>query len=220
MKAIKALIAPGDEVVEVGGHIGYISLWFAECVGDKGHVIVFEPGSNNLPYIRSNIKDVSQVRLIEKGCGPEASELEFFEDSLTGQNNSFVSSFQGLKSNIEAASNIHVEITKRKVDVVRLDTELPDIVPNFVKIDVEGFELPVLLGTEGWFNKNEKVPIIMIEIQSDQEEIFAWMRQRNYTLFDIHGCEIKSIPRETQNFFALNIHQHADALTRWLSEKN
>ncbi len=29
MQAIRALIAAGDTVVEVGGHIGYISLWFA-----------------------------------------------------------------------------------------------------------------------------------------------------------------------------------------------
>jgi FkbM family methyltransferase len=80
MLAIRAMIAPGDAVVEIGGHIGCMSLWFAECAGRNsgGSVTVFEPGSNNLPYIRQNVKGVDQIKLIEKCCGDAAGTLEFF----------------------------------------------------------------------------------------------------------------------------------------------
>lgn len=220
--AIRALISHGDTVVEVGGHIGYISLWFAECAGQGtgGSVIVFEPGSNNIPYIRHNISGVAHIRMIEKGCGSEADKLEFFEDRLTGQNNSFISSFEGLRSNMEAAPNVDIQIVPRTVDVVRLDTELGDDVPNFVKIDVEGFELQVLRGANGWYGPERKPPIIMIEVQADHDEIFGWLRERDYTLFAIDGQEITAIPPTTLNLFALNREQHAAELARWQARRN
>jgi FkbM family methyltransferase len=220
MHAIRAMIAPGDTVVEVGGHIGYMSLWFAECAGHNsgGSVTVFEPGSNNLPYIRHNLAGVDQIRLIEKGCGSAAGKLEFFEDSLTGQNNSFVTSFEGLRANIEAAPNVEVRINKRTVDVVRLDEELGSVAPDFVKIDVEGYELPVLQGAHRWFYPEQKPPIIMIEVQADHDEIRDWMHERGYTLFDIDGQEISTIPHSTLNIFALNCERHVNELSRWRSQ--
>lgn len=222
MNAIRALIARGDTVVEVGGHIGYISLWFAECVGTGvgGGLTVFEPGSNNLPYIRQNVLGSKKIKLIEKGCGSTGGKLEFFEDSLTGQNNSFVKSFEGLKSNIDAAPNVDIEIKSRTVDVVRLDSELGDIGPDFIKIDVEGYELPVLLGASGWYVSGRNPPIIMIEVQADHDEIGAWMHERGYTLFDIEGKEISDIPHSTLNLFALHHEHHAAALTRWHSRQH
>jgi len=216
MRAVRVLISPGDSVVEVGGHIGYITLWFHECAGSasNGSVIVFEPGSNNLPYIRQNLANIGNVHLIEKGCGSVAGQLEFFEDSLTGQNNSFVSAFEGLESNINAAPNVAVSVNKRSVEVVRLDEELDDYVPDFIKIDVEGFELAVLRGASGWYDSDRKPPIIMIEVQSDHDAIETWMHERGYNLFNIEGQEIATIPRTTVNLFALHREKHATALSR------
>lgn len=207
MNAIRAMISPGDSVVEVGGHIGYISLWLAECASSTadGSVTVFEPGSNNLLYIRENLTGIANVCLIEKGCGSIGGQLEFFEESLTGQNNSFVSSFEGLQSNIDAAPNVEVSINKRFVEVVRLDQELGNNAPDFVKIDVEGFELPVLKGASGWYGPDRKPPIIMIEVQADYDAIGTWMNEKGYSLFDIEGNEVASIPRSTSNLFLLFI---------------
>lgn len=55
MQAFEKLIDPLDVVAEVGGHIGYLSLWFAELTREGGWVFVFEPGDNNLPYLRDNL---------------------------------------------------------------------------------------------------------------------------------------------------------------------
>jgi FkbM family methyltransferase len=220
MKAIQAMISPGDTIVEVGGHIGYISLWFAECAGSKGRVTVFEPGSNNLPYIRQNLGAVEHVALIEKGCGSEPGLLAFFEDSLTGQNNSFVQSFEGLRSNMNAAPNVDVQIKTRNVEVVRLDTELGSVVPDFIKIDVEGFEFQVLHGANGWYGPNRKPPIIMIEVQADYAQIGDWMRERGYTLFDADGRKIDTIPHATTNLFALHPQYHEAHLLRWQQARN
>jgi predicted methyltransferase len=47
MELFAKLINPGDVVVEVGGHIGYIAVYFSHLVGKQGRVVVFEPGPNN-----------------------------------------------------------------------------------------------------------------------------------------------------------------------------
>jgi len=49
MRIFPQLIRSGDLVIEIGGHIGYISTYFAGLAGPDGKVVVFEPGPNNLP---------------------------------------------------------------------------------------------------------------------------------------------------------------------------
>src|SRR5262249_24259088 len=56
MALFAQLVRPEDTVIEVGGHIGYLSLYFAQLVGQRGQLIVFEPGANNLPYARANLR--------------------------------------------------------------------------------------------------------------------------------------------------------------------
>ena len=55
MDNFKKLISEGDTVFELGAHIGYISVYFSQLAGTSGKVFVFEPGVNNLPYVRENI---------------------------------------------------------------------------------------------------------------------------------------------------------------------
>ena len=39
---VKRVVKKGDVVVDVGAHVGYYSLLFAELVGEKGHVFSFQ----------------------------------------------------------------------------------------------------------------------------------------------------------------------------------
>ncbi len=51
MELFGKLIKPNYTVIEIGGHIGYITNYFSHLV-PNGQVYVFEPGINNLPYLR------------------------------------------------------------------------------------------------------------------------------------------------------------------------
>ena len=52
MRKFVELIKPNDTIVEIGGHIGYITQLFSHLAGGSGNVIVFEPGINNQKYIK------------------------------------------------------------------------------------------------------------------------------------------------------------------------
>jgi tRNA A58 N-methylase Trm61 len=65
MATFADLIRPGDQVVEIGGRIGYLTLFFAWLVGRNGLVHVFEADPENLRYLRANVYFHKQVTVIE-----------------------------------------------------------------------------------------------------------------------------------------------------------
>jgi FkbM family methyltransferase len=205
MELFASCIHDGDVVIEVGGHIGYISTYFSSLVGSTGSVIVFEPGHNNLPYTRVNVSNCRNVTLIEKGAGAAFAELSFFEDSLTGQNNSFVQDFQGLKENGKAAFT-SVTVKEHRVEVVPIDSITANLNVAFIKIDVEGFELSVLKGAVETLKKQ---PILMVEIQADQSAIFHLLRSSGYELFTEFGKYCSEPKQLTGNIFCFHAGKHA-----------
>jgi FkbM family methyltransferase len=208
MVLFSQLISPGMLVIEVGGHIGFISNFFSHLVGAKGRVIVFEPGGNNLPYTRKNLQTLTNVTLEEKGVGNFDGHMDFFEDSLTGQNNSFVENFSGLESNKQIAY-VDVSVARRKVEIVKLDTYLSNQVPGFIKIDVEGFEYEVLLGASSILKHH---PILMVEIQAKQDEIYHLLSSLGFRFFDEMKQEITSVGGMQVNVFCLHKETHSNLI--------
>jgi FkbM family methyltransferase len=201
MERFRELIKPGDCVVEAGGHIGYISLYFAQLTGPSGSVHVFEPGGNNLPYVRANASRRSNVSVIEKALGREPGQLTMYVEDLTGQNNSLVPGFAGLESNQRNA--IKAKISEQVVQVTTVDgyAEEIGINPNFIKIDVEGFEWEVLCGAARILKENR--PTIMVEVQAHQTEIARFLHELDYEMYDDQGSLLETIPEATMNIFAI-----------------
>ena len=85
MAAFRRVLRSGDTVVEVGAHIGYIALFFSHLVSARGQAITFEPGENNLPYVRTNVAKCPNVRLVEKAVGDRAATMKLNIENFTGQ---------------------------------------------------------------------------------------------------------------------------------------
>jgi FkbM family methyltransferase len=202
MRLFSRLLFQGDSVIEVGGHIGYVSLYFKWLV-QHGDVYVFEPGLNNLPYLRRNA-GTRGIHIVEKAAGNRNGSEVFFQESLTGQNNSFVRDFKGLECNAANAFVGRPEVTEVTVEMVRLDDFVSSrsIRPSFVKIDVEGFELSVLHGMTDTISRYS--PRLMIEVQANQQEIFSMLGAAGYTAFN---SELSVCSRHADlrgNIFALH----------------
>jgi FkbM family methyltransferase len=210
MELFAKLIDRSDIVIEVGGHIGYISLYFASLV-PEGRVFVFEPGANNLPYMRKNILGKSNITLLEKGIGASAGKLPLYLEDLTGQNNSFVKGFERLNVN-SANAFVDTPVKAVFVDVISLDNfvEEQQIKPGFIKIDVEGFELSVVKGMLDTLDRDR--PICMIEVQSDHQEIYEIMKSKGYLLFSDSLLRLNSSAELADNTFCLHPQYHSRQL--------
>lgn len=186
----KKYLQPDMTVVEVGGHIGYLTMLYADAVGKNGRVKVFEPGTENLKYVIQNCKAYDTVEVIRKAVSNETGFADFFEEDLTGQNNSLISGNAALESNINS-SGVAVKVTKSLVKTITLTDYLNDekIQPDFIKIDVEGGELLVLQGLVSYLSKRDnRKPMLMVEFDKDKaNQCINLMKELGYLVFNVKG---------------------------------
>jgi FkbM family methyltransferase len=201
MAAFAHFVRPGDCVLEIGGHIGYVALYFAKLVGPTGSVHVFEPGFNNLPYLRANVGPKPGVRVVAKAAGKDGGVLPLFVEDLTGQNNSLVPEFEGLAVNQRNAVKAHV--VEYPVEVVTIDSYVEEtgVLPHFIKVDVEGYEWEVLCGAQESIRRAQ--PVMMVEVQSHRPEIAELLLDSGYRMFSAVGRPLTEIPPGTTNVFCV-----------------
>jgi FkbM family methyltransferase len=209
VKVFKKWIKPNDYVLEIGGHIGYFTTFFADLVGVNGKVDVFEPSDINLFYLDKNIKlqnqqDCQNISIIKKGAGDINGTLDFYIDPISGQNNSFVKNFEGFLVNRQYSAETNALPIKVSADVVTLDSffENKQKTPDFVKVDVEGFEWNVIQGFKQTIQKFR--PILMIEIQQDSEKLIDYFKGIGYC---IYNEDLEDITNFNNNFslYATNV---------------
>lgn len=213
MCRFRELIQPSNTVLEVGGHIGYITQYFSHLVGLTGLVYVFEPGTNNLAYIKQNTAFLDNVRLIEKAASDTDGSTTFYLDDLTGQNNSIVPNYDILLAN-QAHAHVKSGVTEAKVETIRIDTFVAEegIAPDFVKIDIEGAELLALTGMQQTCRTIR--PLIMVEITNNKQEVRELLASFGYVLFDDSQRELGGKSDTTGNTFCLHSERHATTIAQ------
>lgn len=163
----------GKTVLDVGAHIGYHALAFAELTGERGKVYAFEPNIFNLERLKMILAE-----------NPELAErINTFDFALADKNGEqeFVFSYkieQGASSGgfLEAAHTARAkEVYEKKMGFKRLPVktktldslyasgELTDA-PALIKIDVEGAETLVLNGARAAISRHK--PVLLMEIHS------------------------------------------------------
>jgi FkbM family methyltransferase len=214
MQFIARIVRPDDIAVDVGGHIGYIGQYLATLVGPKGHVYCFEPGSNNYPYTAKNLGVHSHTTLFQKGVGDACGQLELVIENLSGQNNSVLKNYECLDLQ-QKSQGLRADAQVQLIDVVTLDSLMDDVGRiDFVKVDVEGYEWPVLKGAQRLLSTQS--PAITVEMQFDRTEQFENLASHGYRLFSPALREIKSVGEfapDIENVFGLHKDRHAALLS-------
>jgi len=211
MIALAQLLRPGDSVVEVGGHIGYLAMWIARLVGDSGRLVVCEPGSNNLPYLKRNTEKYSNVTVRDVAIAETEGDLDFLEEEFSGQNNSLLVDGALFEVNRKHAG-VSAKSTVRTVHAVPLDDIFNSMsnIPALVKVDVEGAELAVVKGAREVLNKHR--PIWIIEVTQDQEELADLFREAGYVTLYPNLRRASGFDRTSENFICLHKETHRAAL--------
>jgi FkbM family methyltransferase len=200
MRMLAKCIATGDTVIEIGGHIGFISQYLSQLVGRTGRLVVFEPGSNNLPYIRKNLRELPNVTLVEVAVSDKCGTTTFYEDNVTGQNNSLLPSYE----NAEATAKSHGVCLKKHVAVVPVTTldayvQAHNLYPDFIKMDIEGSELNALLGSSSTL---ANVRGLMVEVTKNHAAVISLLREKGLRIFSAEGEELFEF-QYSGNIFAL-----------------
>jgi FkbM family methyltransferase len=161
---------PGQTCLDIGAHIGIYALQAARWTAPGGRVIAFEPNPGTAAVLRRHIRmnglerDV-RVEEIALGRAPGAAPL--FGDAGSGL------------TRLSAPNPVDAEA--RHVGTVRVDTldgycAARGTAPDWILIDVEGFEFDVLAGACETIRARGPSLSIVVEIHPTLWEATGWTR--------------------------------------------
>jgi len=186
----------GDIVFDIGANIGNVSFEAAKRCGVAGKVFAFEPDINNFTRLISNIElnQFKNIYPLNLGFGDKIASAKLYQ---VNENNSGMNRI--LDDNFN--DNNFQEIKIRPLNVFVKENNINKL--NIIKIDVEGFEMNVLIGAKQIL-LNYK-PKLFIEIDennlkinhSSPLEIINLLFSFGYTIY--HGESMKKIT-STYNF--------------------
>jgi FkbM family methyltransferase len=134
---METTIKPGDTVVDLGANIGYFTLLMSKLVGPAGHVISIEAAPASAAILRENVamNGGQNVAVKEIAVAEKPGEIKLFHSRWGNTNTGAATLVEGRGSD--------------RYDVVKTDTLLNILGDDasrvsFIKIDIEGAELPVL----------------------------------------------------------------------------
>jgi len=163
------LLKPGSRAVEVGMHQGFSASLIGTWIGPEGTLVTYDPVESNVEIARKNLdaNNLSNVIVKHKAVGEAAGRT-------------FISN---------ANSNASVQNTRvfgTPVDLVPLDADIEGPI-DFLKIDVEGYELHVLRGAKRLL---ESRPNLAIEIHPGPIEEFGGKVEDLFSLIDTQAYDL------------------------------
>lgn len=139
-EAMLAQIHQSDVVWDIGANVGYYTKQFANLVTQSGMVVAFEPVSTCFEQLSKNVEDYrSFVKLYNCGLGKNEGSVNF---RLGSDPLSPTGRFIDGESEYSITNTVSLPIFS--ADQLVDKDNLP--IPNFVKIDVEGYEGEVIEG--------------------------------------------------------------------------
>ena len=160
ISVLKKYLHPGDVFIDIGANVGYVSTFALGCVGKNGEVHSFEPVPKyfeRLKYVKD--KNAGHHIFINNVALGEKEKLENIAVTNLANIgwNTLVPGFMPkdtIGESVEVkVSTLDKYLSLNKIDNVRL-----------IKIDVEGYEFPVLKGAQQYFQKTKRLPILLVEV--------------------------------------------------------
>jgi FkbM family methyltransferase len=153
IEALRKEIKKGDIIIDIGANIGYYVLLESRLVGKKGKIYAIEPVPQNVEILKKNIK-------LNKYTNIEISQLAMGDKNEEGV--IYVSGERNKSSMIFLGSSSNDFIETAKVKVMTLDEFLENKpYPNFIRMDVEGYEYEIIKGMEKTLGANKPLKLFM-----------------------------------------------------------
>jgi FkbM family methyltransferase len=181
---LEQAVTPGMRVADVGANVGLYTLLLARLAGPTGHVYAFEPEPILFRTLRRNCRrnEAGNVTAFNCALGDAAGQTVFYRSAFnSGDNRLGGLGWQG--QGVE-------------VDLARLDDLLPAPRLDFIKMDVQGYELQVLRGMDRVFTASpglriylEFWPAGLRSAGTEPEELLDFLFHKGFRVCRVPGGE-------------------------------
>ena len=149
---------PGEHVIDAGGCFGDTALGFADSLGERGHVYVFDPLPKHCAIMHEQLEMnpdlAARISIVALGLSDHVNEVSpLAEDGVIDP----------------GARAISPAIPLTTIDQLAAHNDVPRV--DFIKMDVEGSELAALRGAEASIRRWQ--PKLAISLYHRPEDFFS-----------------------------------------------
>ena len=183
--AIRRITKPGMTVLDIGANIGAHTLLFSSLAGSTGRVVAFEPTDFAYHKLQKNLS-------LNPGLGVELVHAALADRTMSRQQVDLRASWQTDGGRSNGIST---------VDLIRLDEWAPAhhlTRIDVIKLDVDGYEYPVLAGGLATITRTRPTFIIEatgLHFSNPSRNPFEVLRSLDYCLWDAGEQEIFTFER-------------------------
>ena len=178
-------------VFDVGAHIGITTLPLAEAVGPRGRVFAIEPSPQNRSFLNQHLEanKIENVTVLDCALADRAEQVvSFFEMKDVSGMNGLLNNRSGMHSIQVSASTLDQVVSEFNV------------VPDLIKIDIEGAELACLKGAIKTIQLYQPEIVLSVhprqmqEMGNHVEELEVFLHQMGYDVLDILSGSLADRP--------------------------
>jgi FkbM family methyltransferase len=185
---LRALIRPGDTVLDIGANVGFYTVLAGRWVGEVGRVVAFEPDPVNLGLLRRNIVEngLRNVELRAAAAGARTEHARFSLDRATGATGRVGGGLTQGESTVGTGRVEIVPIECLAVDDVVAELGLR---PHVIKLDIEGYECEAIRGASRTLSAAR--PAVVSELNGPGgTEVLQTFVDLDYTIWDVESGRI------------------------------
>ncbi|MBS1653080.1 MAG: FkbM family methyltransferase [Bacteroidetes bacterium] len=146
---LKKYITKNATVIDIGANIGFYANILANCVGHNGKVHCFEPDEKNFNHLKNTTFNSPNIIIHQLAVSSKTEVLNFYlSNEINVDHRAYKpESYKAIK----AVNAISIDDYVVKNNINKID---------FIKIDIQGFEMQALKGMEQTLLKNKDVIVI------------------------------------------------------------
>ena len=175
-------LSTGSVVVDAGANIGVYSRFLSQCVGPEGVVHSFEPSPENFTHLCALVSDRPSVHVNQLAVGDKTGEsLLYLSDDLNVDHRAYPTAGETRKA---------VAIRTTALD----DYFKPGARVDFIKMDIQGYELHALRGAKRVLEDNPKIELLLEfwpfglqQAGGSAEALIIFLRNEGFATFLLGG---------------------------------
>jgi FkbM family methyltransferase len=181
---INNYLSEGMTVIDIGAHVGLLSVVMAQKVKPGGKVYSFEPTPSTFKLLQKTITINGFENVIKPNMmavADKKGKTFFYVTDIEAHNSN------SLSDNKRDYGNEHkIDVELVSVDEFAVENKITKI--NFIKIDAEGAEFSVLKGCENTFRKDKPKMILalhpssIVNFGNSLEQIWDYLAAFGYTV--------------------------------------
>ena len=200
---LNSFLKPNDVFVDIGANIGYFSIIASKRVASNGKVYSFEPTVKTYERLEESLKlnHCDNVQTHQVALSDKCEQREF-----TSSTDGF-DAYNSLESPSQGASFSKNIVQTQTFDFFQKENNIPT--PTLIKIDVEGWEIPVIQGMKEMLEKKD-APILIVEFTEDNAQLsgftcadlFDLISSFGYSLYKYNWVRNELVKQQKKEYYS------------------